>query len=45
MSALVAMFIGYAIVLGGLFLYVLRVHRIGRSLERDLREVHKGRIG
>lgn len=45
MSALVAMFIGYAIVLGGLFLYVLRVHRIGRSLERDLREAQKGRLG
>ena len=39
MSALVAMFIGYTIVLGGLFLYVLRIHRVSRSIERELREV------
>lgn len=36
MSPLGAMFVGYAIVIGGLFVYVLRLHRIGRAIERDL---------
>lgn len=36
MSPLVAMFVGYTIVWAGLFLYVLRLHRIGRTLESQL---------
>ncbi|HLE77286.1 MAG TPA: hypothetical protein VJA65_02620 [bacterium] len=36
MSPLGAMFVGYAIVIGGLFVYVLRLHRIGRAIETDL---------
>ncbi len=38
MSPLVAMFIGFAIVWAGLFLYVLRLHGIGRTIERQLRQ-------
>jgi hypothetical protein len=30
------MFVGYAIVIGGLFVYVLRVHRIGQAIEAQL---------
>jgi len=37
MNPLTAMFIGFAIVWGGLFLYVLRLHRAGRALEEQLR--------
>jgi len=36
MNPLTAMFIGFAIVWGGLFLYVLRLHRLGREIERKL---------
>lgn len=42
MSPLAAMFIGYAIVLGGLFAYVMRLHRISRSLEADLDALERG---
>lgn len=38
MSPLGAMFIGYAIVIGGLFLYVLRLGRVGRAIETELRD-------
>lgn len=38
MNPLGAMFVGFAIVWGGLFLYVLRLHRLGREIERRLRE-------
>lgn len=37
MTPLGAMFVGFAIVWGGLFLYVLRLHRITREIERRLR--------
>jgi CcmD family protein len=37
MNPLTAMFIGFAVVWVGLFAYVLRLHRIGRAIERDLR--------
>lgn len=37
MKPLVAMFIGYAIVWTGLFVYVVRLHRISRSLAERLR--------
>lgn len=40
MSPLVAMFVGFAIVWGGLFLYVLWLHRIGRAIEQQLRQGH-----
>ena len=33
MSALVSMFVGFSIVIGGIFLYVLRLERLGRELE------------
>ncbi|HEU4759708.1 MAG TPA: CcmD family protein [Dehalococcoidia bacterium] len=36
MTPLLAMFIGFAIVWAGLFLYVLRLHRIGRALEAEV---------
>jgi CcmD family protein len=36
MSPLTAMFVGFAIIWGGLFLYVLRLHRLGRAIERQL---------
>ena len=36
MSPLGAMFLGYAIVIGGLFVYVLRLHRIGRAIDAQL---------
>ncbi len=36
MKPLVAMFIGYAIVWGGLFAYVIRLHRLGRALQAQL---------
>jgi len=39
MNPLTAMFIGFAVVWGGLFLYVLRLHRLGRKIERQLRSV------
>jgi len=37
MNPLTAMFIGFAVVWGGLFAYVLRLNRIGRTIERQLR--------
>jgi CcmD family protein len=37
MNPLAAMFIGFAVVWIGLFAYVLRLNRIGRSIERQLR--------
>ncbi|MDQ7842383.1 MAG: CcmD family protein [Armatimonadota bacterium] len=37
MNPLTAMFIGFAVVWVGLFLYVLRLHRLGREIERKLR--------
>ncbi|HEY6102975.1 MAG TPA: CcmD family protein [bacterium] len=37
MNPLTAMFIGFAVVWIGLFAYVLRLNRIGRSIERQLR--------
>lgn len=36
MTPLVAMFIGFAVVWAGLFLYVLRLHRVGRALDAEL---------
>lgn len=36
MTPLTAMFIGFAVVWVGLFVYVLRLHRIGRAIEREL---------
>jgi CcmD family protein len=36
MNPLTAMFIGFATVWAGLFAYVLRLNRIGRSIERQL---------
>ncbi len=36
MKPLVAMFIGYAIVWGGLFVYVIHLHRLGRTLRAQL---------
>ena len=38
MNPLIAMFIGFAIVWAGLFAYVFRLNRIGRTIERQLRE-------
>ena len=37
MNPLTAMSSGFAIVWGGLFAYVLRLNRIGRTIERQLR--------
>ncbi|HEY3247924.1 MAG TPA: hypothetical protein VGK88_06510 [bacterium] len=37
MSPLGAMFLGYGIVVGGLFAYVIRLHRIGRAIDAELR--------
>lgn len=36
MNPLTAMFVGFAVVWVGLFAYVLRLNRIGRTIERDL---------
>ncbi len=36
MTPLEAMFAGYAIVWGGLFAYVLYLHRLGRALQARL---------
>ena len=43
MSPLLAMFIGFAVVWAGLFLYVLRLHRIGRALEDQVGALQPGR--
>ncbi len=43
MTPLFAMFIGFAVVWAGLFLYVLRLHRIGRTLEAELETLQQGR--
>ena len=45
MSPLLAMFIGFAVVWAGLFLYVLRLHRIGRTLEADVGALQHARRG
>jgi CcmD family protein len=36
MSPLTAMFVGFAIIWAGLFIYVLRLHRLGRAIEQQL---------
>jgi len=43
MTPLLAMFIGFAIVWAGLFLYVLRLHRIGRALEAEVDALRQAR--
>lgn len=40
MNPLTAMFVGFAIIWGGLFVYVLRLHRLGRAIEQQLRRQH-----
>lgn len=36
MNPLTAMFVGFAIIWAGLFVYVLRLHRLGRAIEQRL---------
>ena len=40
MNPLTAMFVGFAIIWGGLFIYVLRLHRLGRAIEQQLPREH-----
>ena len=40
MNPLTAMFVGFAIIWAGLFIYVLRLHRLGRAIEQQLRKEH-----
>lgn len=40
MNPLTAMFVGFAIIWGGLFIYVLRLHRLSRAIEQQLRKEH-----
>ena len=36
MSPLTAMFVGFAVIWAGLFVYVLRLHRVARAIEQQL---------
>ncbi len=45
MTPLVAMFVGFALVWAGLCLYVLRLLRISRALEAEVRALQEARRG